>query len=68
MPGRPSHLPTYAERRGLQAILTAQPIPPEVGQRIVVKMLEKGWIERGAQGGKYRITETGIEALKRKIP
>ena len=68
MPARPSHVPTYAERLGLQAVLTAKPIPFEVGSRIVVKMLEKGWIERATIGGKYRITEAGVEALRRKIP
>ena len=68
MPARPSHIPTYFERLGLEATIKSRPIPGEVGPRTVIKMLAKGWIEPAGPNRKYRITEAGFDAMKRKIP
>lgn len=69
MPIRPPHLPTVWERLGLEAILRGRPLPGGVGVRTVAGMIEKGWIVEGPPGTRtYSVTETGLEAVKRKLP
>jgi hypothetical protein len=71
MPARASHLPSYIERRALQELrlwgeLSARNLLP-TGQQSVLKMLAKGWIERGSTGT-YRITPAGDAALRAQLP
>ncbi|MCS3929239.1 hypothetical protein M2175_004270 [Bradyrhizobium elkanii] len=72
MPARASHLPTSSERDALQKLragreLTLRALEP-TGQRTIVNMLAKGWIERGSTAGTHRITPAGLAALLIKIP
>jgi len=66
---RPAHIPTYPERAAIDAIRKSLPFPPGVGPATIIGMAQKGWIileEPAAR--KYRVTETGLEAVRRKIP
>ena len=38
------------------------------GQRTILKMAAKGWVERGGLGGTYRITSAGDRALRAQLP
>ena len=64
---RPSHVATHLERVAIDAIKNRRPFPAGVGPSTVAGMIEKGWIvAEGAR--KYRVTEAGGEAVRRKIP
>jgi len=72
MPRRASHLPTSSERDALQKLrsgreMTLRALEP-TGQRTVLNMAAKGWIERGNASGTFRITAAGDTALRVKIP
>ncbi|WGR91688.1 hypothetical protein MTX20_25415 [Bradyrhizobium sp. ISRA435] len=43
--------------------------PAGVGPSTIAGMIEKGWIvPENAMGRKYRVTDGGVEAVRRKIP
>ncbi|MEW6644982.1 MAG: hypothetical protein AB1586_31060 [Pseudomonadota bacterium] len=66
---RPAHIPTYPERVAIDAIKNSRPLPPGVGPATIVGMTRKGWIvleETSAR--KYRVTDSGVEAVRRRIP
>ncbi|KWV60825.1 hypothetical protein AS156_27700 [Bradyrhizobium macuxiense] len=66
---RPSHVATHLERVAIDAIRNRLPFPAGVGPSTVAGMLEKGWIvPEGAAGRRYRVTDAGVEAVRRKIP
>jgi DNA-binding PadR family transcriptional regulator len=72
MPPRASHLPTHAERIALQKLragneLSLRELEP-TSRLTIAKMSNKGWIERGASNGIYRITQLGQEALRAMLP
>jgi chromosome segregation and condensation protein ScpB len=58
-------VPNYHQRITLEAVRAGRPIPTE--RRTIEKLLSKGWIEREPTPGKYRVTQSGIDALKMKI-
>jgi hypothetical protein len=64
---RPSHVATHLERVAIEAIKNCLPFPAGVGPSTVAGMIEKGWIVPET-GRKYRVTEAGGEAVRRKIP
>jgi len=64
---RPSHVATHLERVAIDAIRNCRPFPAGVGPSTVAGMIEKGWIVQEA-GRKYRVTDAGVEAVRRKIP
>ena len=69
MPVRASHLPNHLERScllELRALGESRAAQLHAGKRTIIKMIEKGWIERAELA--YRITPTGEAALKAKIP
>jgi hypothetical protein len=70
MPARAGQFPHHRERITLQKLkaqgeLTAAELHP-VGSTTLVKMINKGWVERA--GSVYRITETGLAAFKAQLP
>ena len=72
MPARASHLPTHIERTALQRLragseLTLKELEP-TSHAILLKMMAKGWVERGIAIGTYRITRTGEEAVRTPLP
>jgi len=72
MPTRASHLPTHLERSALQKLaargeLSARSLEP-TGKRTILKMMAKGWVERGGVRGTYRITSAGNGALRAQLP
>ena len=72
MPARASHLATNSERDALQrprisGEMTLKAIGPTT-HRTVLKMMAKGWVERGSDGRMYRITPDGDAALRAKMP
>ena len=72
MPARASHLPSHIERRALQELrsrgeLSARNLEP-TGHQSILKMIGKGWLERGASTGTYRITPAGEAALRAQLP
>jgi hypothetical protein len=68
MPARPSHIPHATERTALQKMSLTRGLPPEqlhpAGKVTIAKMLQKGWIEKQADGRNYCITAAGEQALK----
>jgi len=64
---RPSHVATHLERVAIDAIRNQRPFPAGVGPSTVAGMVDKGWIVPEA-GRRYRVTEAGVEAVRRKIP
>lgn len=72
MPARASHLPTNSERDALQRLrasgeMTLKALGPTT-HRTVLKMIAKGWVERGNDSRTYRITPDGDAALRAKMP
>lgn len=66
---RPSHVATHLERVAIDAIRNRRPFPAGVGPSTIAGMIEKGWIvPENAMGRKYRVTDGGVEAVRRKIP
>ena len=71
MPARPSHLPTHIERSALQALLGGRELTAAGltrGRATIKTMLGKGWIEHGSSHRVYRITPTGVAALRAPLP
>lgn len=66
MANRASHLPTYRERVGLEAIQAGRPMPEGVGPSTLAGLIRKGWVEQADI--KYRLTVAGLDALRRKFP
>lgn len=64
---RPSHVATYLERVAIDAIRHRRTFPAGVGPSTLAGMIEKGWIV-AEPGRKYRVTDVGVEAVRRKIP
>lgn len=64
---RPSHVATHLERVAIDAIRNRRPFPAGVGPSTIAGMIEKGWI-LPEMGRKYRVTDAGVEAVRRKIP
>jgi hypothetical protein len=72
MPAREKHLPTHLERTALQALragseLSARELEPTT-RRTILKLMAKGWIERGSSSRLYRITPVGEDALRIQLP
>jgi hypothetical protein len=72
MPARAKHLPNHFERTILQKLrtrdeLSARNLEP-TGHGIILKLMAKGWIERGTSSGHYRITPAGDAALRTPLP
>ena len=67
MAKRASHLPSYRERLGLQAIHNGRPLPDGVGPATIANLIGKGWITRLGRS-KFQVTEVGVAALKMKLP
>ncbi|MCC8940443.1 hypothetical protein H8A99_29300 [Bradyrhizobium sp. Arg68] len=66
---RPSHVATHLERVAIDAIGSSRSFPAGVGPSTIAGMIEKGWIvAEGTTGRKYRVTDVGVEAVRRKIP
>ena len=66
---RPAHVATHLERVGIDAIRHRRPFPAGVGPSTIAGMIEKGWIvPEGTTGRSYRVTDAGVEAVRRKIP
>ncbi|VIO75710.1 hypothetical protein CI1B_60620 [Bradyrhizobium ivorense] len=66
---RPSHVATHLERVAIDAIGSSRPFPAGVGPSTIAGMIEKGWIvAEGTTARKYRVTDVGVEAVRRKIP
>ncbi|MBR0797432.1 hypothetical protein JQ615_18755 [Bradyrhizobium jicamae] len=66
---RPSHVATHLERVAIDAIRNHRPFPAGVGPSTVAGMIDKGWIvSEGPAGRRYRVTDAGVEAVRRKIP
>jgi hypothetical protein len=61
---RPSHVATHLER---VAIKHRRPFPAGVGPSTLAGMIDKGWIIPEV-GRRYRVTDAGVEAVRRKIP
>ena len=71
MPQRPPHIPNVIERSILQRMSFTRGIPPEqmrAGEKVIFRLLAKGWIEKQPDGRTFCITTTGDEALKAIIP
>jgi hypothetical protein len=75
MPQRPSHIPNYRERIGLQLLVNTDWLPAAslhpAGPSTIVRLLGKGWVERKQDatfGWAYRITGSGQAAIKALIP
>jgi hypothetical protein len=70
MPPRASHLPNIYERSVLQKLSSNVEMPTAnlSSSATFVKLLAKGWIERGSSAQVYRITPTGSAALRAKLP
>jgi hypothetical protein len=64
---RPSHVATHLERVAIDAISNHRPFPAGVGPSTIAGMVEKGWIVADGPR-KYRVTEAGVEAVRRRIP
>jgi len=64
---RPSHVATHLERVAIDAIRTRRSFPAGVGPSTIAGMIEKGWIVP-EMGRRYRVTDAGVEAVRRKIP
>jgi hypothetical protein len=72
MPARDKHLPTHRERIVLQRLrvrdeLSAKDLEPST-HRTILRLMAKGWIERGSSAGRYRITSAGNEAMRAPLP
>jgi hypothetical protein len=64
---RPSHVATHLERVAIDAIANRRRFPAGVGPSTIAGMVEKRWIV--PEGGRtYRVTDAGVEAVRRKIP
>jgi DNA-binding PadR family transcriptional regulator len=73
MPPRISTLPRNQERHALQVLLSGIWKPAftllPTGDRILTKMVEKGWIQRRVtKHFEYRITDAGREAFHAPLP
>jgi len=74
MPPRSANIPHAIERSALQRLLTGQALSSvqlhPAGKDTLTGLLKKGWIvsETNAHGLRYRITASGEEAFKAKIP
>ncbi|UGY15307.1 hypothetical protein [Bradyrhizobium septentrionale] len=64
---RPSHVATHLERVAIDAIKHRRPFPAGVGPSTLAGMIDKGWIIPEV-GRRYRVTDAGVEAVRRKIP
>jgi len=64
---RPSHVATHLERVAIDAIQNRRSFPAGVGPSTIAGMIEKGWIV-AELGRRYRVTDAGVEAVRRKIP
>ncbi|QIG92663.1 MULTISPECIES: hypothetical protein [unclassified Bradyrhizobium] len=64
---RPSHVATHLERVAIDAIKHRRPFPAGVGPSTLAGMIDKGWIIPEV-GRRYRVTDAGLEAVRRKIP
>ena len=71
MPARRSDIPQAIERSALQRMSASRGLSPDkmhpAGKKTIAGMLEKGWIERQADGRTYCITPAGEAALKAPI-
>jgi DNA-binding PadR family transcriptional regulator len=64
----PSHLPSYQERVAMEAVRGDPHY--QASPRMLLKLLGKGWIEKGSEAGKdgeYQLTSAGSEALRAKV-
>ena len=60
------NIPTHAERTAITALHLNLPLPSGVGQATLEGLMHKGWIE--TQGGTWKATREGLDAILRKIP
>lgn len=72
MPARANHLPNHLERVALQKLRTGRELSlrdlAPTSRTTILKLTNKGWIERGAAIGTYRITSLGEEAVQAHLP
>ena len=72
MPARADHLPNHLERIALQKLRTGRELSLRdlgpTSRTTILKLTNKGWIERGAAIGTYRITSLGEEAVRAQLP
>jgi hypothetical protein len=69
MPPRIGNLPNVFERDALQKFGSGDLTGARIGSAsVIAKLLAKGWIQRGRESRVYRITLSGVAALRAPIP
>jgi hypothetical protein len=72
VPARANHLPNHLERVALQKLRTGRELSlrdlEPTSRTTILRLTNKGWIERGLAIGTYRITSLGEHAVRAQLP